>query len=276
MSTAKKYFSHLWKEWRKDDVTRHAAVLSYFAIFSLPAFIIVIISLAGALIGVADARTQFFYQIKSIAGDSIASFLSASIENVQRSDASAFMNVIGILFLLFAAIGIFKELEASLNKILNTKVETKNSILSFLRSYVLSFVLLVTTATLLLASIAVGSIAIVLQSRLAQVSSMTLIQLTTINQLLSYVTLGTLFFVLYRFLPAKKFPLRAIFFGTVVSTAFFVLGTFLLTFYLAQADIGHAYGVASSVLVLLLWIFYSMNIFLLGAEIIDAYDRVLR
>lgn len=275
MGKTKRYFAHLWKEWQKDDVTRHAATLSYFAIFSLPAFILVIISIAGLFIDEADVRTQFFGQIRTIAGDSIATFLAESIGNMQREGSSFLMNAIGVAFLFLAAIGIFRELETSLNKILHAKAPQRSSWWALARSYALSFVLLVTAATLLIASIAAGSILLALQSRLTEWSSTNLVQLATLNQILSYVTLGALFFVLYRFLPAKAFPFRAVLFGTVVATAFFILGTFLLTFYLAQADVGHAYGVASSVLVLLFWIFYSMNIFLLGAEIIDAYDKVL-
>lgn len=276
MGKTKRYFAHLWKEWQKDEVTRHAATLSYFAIFSLPAFILVITSIAGVFIDEADVRTQFFAQIKTIAGESTATFLAASIENIQRGGSSVLMNVVGIVLLLVAAVGIFRELETSLNRILNVKIAKQTLLSRFVRSYLLSFLLLLVAATLLLSSLAAGSILIIVQSRLAEFSSVEFLSLSTLNQLLSYLSLGALFYVLYRFLPAKKFPVKAVLFGTVIATAFFILGTFLMTFYLTQANIGHAYGVASSVLVLLFWIFYSTNIFLLGAEIIDAYDRVIR
>jgi len=185
------------------------------------------------------------------------------------------MNMLGILFLLFAAIGIFKELETSLNKILNVKKQRKMTFFGFVRGYVLSLVLLIAASTLLVASLAVGSVLLVLQSRITELSSSEIVRLSTLNQLVSYVTLGGLLFLLYRYLPAKRFPLKAVLIGTAVATTLFILGTFLLTFYMAQADVGHAYGVASSVLILLLWIFYSTNVFLLGAEVIDAYDRIV-
>jgi len=276
MITARKYFSHLWKEWQKDDVARHAATLSYFAIFSLPAFMLVIISIAGLFIDEAAVRTQFFSQIRTFAGESLAQFLASSIENMQQGGSSVVMNVVGVVFLVLAAIGIFREIETALNKILNVKPAAKTSFFLFLRSYVLSFLLLVVASTLLLTSLAIGSILLVFQTRLTGLSSSELVQLATLNQLVSYVLLGALFFVLYRFLPSKRFPMRAILFGTVVATTFFIIGTFLLTFYLAKANIGHAYGVASSVLVLLLWIFYSMNIFLLVAEILATSDKLPR
>lgn len=275
MATAKRYFKRLWSEWQKDEVTRHAATLSYFAIFSLPAFMLVIISIAGIFIDENEVRTQFFSQVRTVTGDSLAAFLASSIENVHESGSSLLMNVAGVVFLLFAAIGIFKELETSLNTILNVKKERKVTLLGFIRGYVLSFVLLIAASSLLIASLAVGSILLVIQTRLNGVSSAEIVQLSTLNQLISYVTLGFFFFLLYSYLPAKKFPLKAVLVGTAVATTLFVAGTFFLTFYLAQANVGHAYGVASSVLVLLLWIFYSTNVFLLGAEVIDAYDRIV-
>lgn len=275
MATAKRYFKRLWSEWQKDEVTRHAATLSYFMVFSLPAFMLVIVSIAGIFIDETEVRTQFFSQIRTVTGDSLATFLASSIENVHESGTSVVMNVVGVLFLLFAAIGIFKELETSLNTILNVKKETKVTFVGFIRGYAISFVLLVAASTLLVASLAVGSVLLVLQSRITELSSTEIIRLSTLNQLVSYVTLGGLFFILYRYLPSKKFPLKAVLIGTAVATTLFIVGTFLLTFYMAQADVGHAYGVASSVLVLLLWIFYSTNVFLLGAEVIDAYDRIV-
>jgi membrane protein len=275
MGKTKRYFKRLWSEWQKDEVTRHAATLSYFAIFSLPAFMLVIVSIAGVFIDENEVRTQFFSQIRTVTGDSLATFLASSIENVHESGTSLVMNVLGILFLLFAAIGIFKELETSLNKILNVKKERKMTFFGFVRGYVLSLILLIAASTLLVASLAVGSVLLVLQSRITELSSSEIVRLSTLNQLVSYVTLGGLLFLLYRYLPAKRFPLKAVLIGTAVATTLFILGTFLLTFYMAQADVGHAYGVASSVLILLLWIFYSTNVFLLGAEVIDAYDRIV-
>lgn len=274
MGTTKRYFKRLWSEWQKDDVARHAATLAYFAVFSLPAFILVIISIAGVFVDPADVRTRFFAQVENIAGPSLASFLSSSIENAQQSDESFLMNTVGILFLLIAAVGIFRELETSLNRILNVK-QPEFTLLVFLRSYAMSFVLLIAAATVLLASLAAGSLLLAVQSRITELSSLEIIRLSTLNQLLSYAALGTLFFILYRFLPAKRFPLKAIAVGTLAATTLFVLGTFLLTLYLSRANIGHAYGVASSLLVLLLWIFYSANVFLLGAEVIDAYDKIV-
>ncbi len=275
MGKTKRYFKRLWSEWQKDEVTRHAATLSYFMVFSLPAFMLVIVSIAGIFIDETEVRTQFFSQIRTVTGDSLATFLASSIENVHESGTSVVMNIVGVLFLLFAAIGIFKELETSLNTILNVKKETKITFLGFIRGYAISFVLLVAASTLLVASLAVGSVLLVLQTRITELSSTEIVRLSTLNQLVSYVTLGGLFFILYRYLPSKKFPLKAVLIGTAVATTLFIVGTFLLTFYMAQADVGHAYGVASSVLVLLLWIFYSTNVFLLGAEVIDAYDRIV-
>ncbi len=271
MGKAKRYFQRLWSEWQKDEVTRHAATLSYFMVFSLPAFMLVIVSIAGLFIDETEVRTQFFSQIRTVTGDELASFLASSIENVHRSGTSLLMNVIGVLFLLFAAIGIFKELETSLNTILNVKKQRKTTFFGFIRGYLLSFILLIAAATLLVTSLAVGSILLIV----SELTPGEIVQLSTLNQLVSYVTLGALLFLLYRFLPAKKFPVKAILVGTAVATTLFIIGTFLLTFYMAQADVGHAYGVASSVLILLLWIFYSTNVFLLGAEIIDAYDRIV-
>lgn len=275
MGKAKRYFQRLWSEWQKDEVTRHAATLSYFMVFSLPAFMLVIVSIAGIFIDESEVRTQFFSQIRTVTGDSLATFLASSIENVHESGTSVAMNVLGILFLLFAAIGIFKELETSLNTILNVKKHARITFFGFIRSYVISFVLLIAASTLLVASLAVGSILLVLQHRITELSSAEIVQLSTLNQLVSYLTLGGLFFILYRYLPSKKFPLKAVLIGTAVATTLFIVGTFLLTFYMAQADVGHAYGVASSLLILLLWIFYSTNVFLLGAEVIDAYDRIV-
>ena len=275
MGKTKRYFKRLWSEWQKDEVTRHAATLSYFMVFSLPAFMLVIVSIAGIFIDETEVRTQFFSQVRTVTGDSLATFLASSIENVHESGTSIVMNILGVLFLLFAAIGIFKELETSLNTILNVKKSPTFTFFGFIRGYLISFVLLIATSTLLVASLAIGSILLVLQNRITELSSTAIVRLSTLNQLVSYVTLGGLFFILYRYLPSKKFPLKAVLIGTLVATTLFIVGTFLLTFYMAQADVGHAYGVASSLLILLLWIFYSTNVFLLGAEIIDAYDRIV-
>jgi len=255
-------------EFSNNNSFRHAAALSYYTIFSLPPLLLIVITIASAAYGGEAVTGQIYGQIEGLVGADSAKFLQDSIATFTRQDKGPLATLIGIGTLIFAATTFFVTLQESINDIWNLKVKTEGvGIGAFLKQRFLSFGLILSVALLLLISFVVSAVLSAftgwLQMLLPEVG---VVVIRLVDFALSLAVTTLLFALIYRFLPDAIIRWRDVGVGAFITALLFVIGKFLIAFYIAKSDPGSAFGAAGSAIVLLLWVNYSSLIIFFGAE----------
>lgn len=267
--TARSLLTDLYRECKKDDVMRHAAAIAYYTVFSLPAFILVVLSLASSLLDAESVNREVFGTIRTYMGERTVNVLETTLTNAQSVNGDgSLIGIAGIIVILVASTGVIRELQKAMNKIINAKVK-RRTFLQALWTYALSLVLLLVTAAVLIASVVSGTIIGVIGQRVQVLESIPVDVLGFSQNLISYVALTAMVFLLYVVLPQKKFPWLIALLCSIIASSLMVTGTIIASYYIARTGLGKAYGVAANVLVLLFWIYFGANVFLLGTELME-------
>ena len=255
-------------EFTNNNSFRHAAALSYYTIFSLPPLLLIVITTASAVYG-GDALTgQIYGQLKGLVGADSAAFLQESIAKFTLQQKSGLATVIGIGTLIFAATTFFVTLQESINDIWNLRVKTEGiGIWQYLQQRLLSFGLILSVALLLLISFVVSAVLSVFTGWLQRhIPEAGVIAIRIVDFSLSLIVTTLLFALIYRFLPDAIIRWRDVGIGAFITAVLFIIGKYLISFYIAQANPGSAFGAAGSAIVLLVWVNYSSLIIFFGAE----------
>lgn len=256
----------------EDNVMKLSAALSYYTIFSLPPLLIILISLAGVFFGEDAVRGTLFAQINGLVGNEAAGQIQEAIKNVKLSGNSTFATGLSISILVVGASGVFAEIQDSINFIWGVKAKPKKGFIKFLKNRLMSFSMIATVGFLLMVGLVVNTVMDVLSSKLLESFSQDWVYLSfVLNYVLLFVILTTLFTVIFRALPDGKVVLRDCIIGAAVTTVLFMLGKFAIGFYLGSAAIGSVYGAAGSILLILVWVYYSAIILFFGAEFTKVY-----
>jgi membrane protein len=254
-------------EFMVNNSFRHAAALSYYTIFSLPPLLLIVITTASAVYGAEAVTGQIYGQMRGFLGADSAAFLQDSIAEFTKQQKSGLASVIGIGTLIFAATTFFVTLQESINDIWNLKVKPRNGIWQFIRDRLLSFGLILSVALLLLISFVISAMLSVFTDQLqAWFPEVAVIFIHIVDFLLSLFITSLLFALIYRYLPDAVIRWRDVGVGAVITSLLFLLGKYLIAFYIAKSDPGSAFGAAGSAIVLLLWVNYSSLIIFFGAE----------
>ena len=255
-------------EFSTNNSFRHAAALSYYTIFSLPPLLLIVITVASAVYGGEALTGQIYGQIKGLVGADAAKFLQDSIAKFTLQQKTGLATAIGISTLVFAATTFFVTLQESINDIWNLKVKTHGvGIGAFIKQRFLSFGLILSVALLLLVSFVISAVLSVFTGWLQQLlPEVGVVVIKLIDFVLSLGVTTLLFALVYRFLPDAIIRWRDVGVGSFITALLFVIGKFLIAFYIAKADPGSAFGAAGSAIVLLVWINYSSLIIFFGAE----------
>ncbi len=266
-------------EFSDNNAFRHAAALSYYTIFSLPPLLLIVITSASAVYGGEALTGQIYGQIKGLVGAESAAFLQESIAKFTLQQKTGLATAIGLGTLIFAATTFFVTLQESINDIWNLKVKTKGiGVGQYLRQRVLSFGLILSVALLLLLSFVISAFLGIFTGYLQRIlPDIGLIAIRLVDIVLSLVVTTVLFGMIYRFLPDAIIRWRDVGIGAFITAVLFILGKYLISFYISKADPGSAFGAAGSAIVLLVWIYYSSLIIFFGAEFTqefaDAYGQ---
>ena len=260
-------------EWFNDRSTRRGAALAYYTIFSLAPILILAIAIAGLFFGEDAARGEIVAQIGGLIGRDGARAIQAMIENAARPGAGTLAALLGLVTLLIGATSALAELKDDLDEIWDAPPEKVNGFWYFVTKRLLSVGLILALGFLLLVSLAFSAVV----SALAQLwgptraTGLMLSLLEVFNFLLSFVLVTGLFAMIYKILPAVRIAWRDVIVGAVVTALLFNVGKFLIGMYLGNSAIGSSYGAAGSVILILVWVYYSAQIFLFGAEFTKAY-----
>lgn len=259
--------------WWDDNVPRLGASLAYYTLFAIAPILLVSTAIAGFVFGEEAVRGQIVGQIEGLMGREGAIAVQALLQGASRGNAGIVATVVGAVTFIFAATGAFLELQAALNTIWRVKAKPGMNIRAFLFDRLRSFGLVVGIGFLLLVSLAVSAgLAAVSQWFDTHAPGLPLLW-QLVNILLSLGVITTLFAMLYRFLPDVQLRWGDVWTGAFVTAILFTIGKFLIGLYIGQSASASSYGAAGSIIVLLLWVYYSSQIVLLGAEFTRVYTR---
>jgi len=264
-----------FKDFGEDGVTRLAAALSYYTIFSLPPLLMLLLLLLGIVMDRADVEALLSGQLGSLLGPGTEEQIGEIMKNADDPDMSrATAAVTGIAALIFGATGAFVELQNALNRIWEVEPDPrKGGIRNFLVKRLFSFGMLLTIAFLLIVSLAVSAVLAAMGDRLAAFlpDAVSGVLLQVANGVLSLAVLGVLFAFMFKYLPDAVVRWKDVWVGGLVTAALFTAGKFGIGLYLGRSDPGGAFGAAGSLALLLVWIYYSAVILFLGAEFTQAW-----
>jgi membrane protein len=259
------------RKWLDDKASRLGAALAYYALFSVAPLLIVAVGIAGLVFGEDASQGEIVGQIEDRVGASVAGFLQDMMAGT-RGGAGVAATVVGVLLTLLGASGLFLQVKGSLNVVWDIPALATKGIGNFLRTRALAFLSVIGFGAVLLAALAASSVV----SALGGLVSDDLAILATVLQWLSpVVMLGLLtvvFALMFKVLPDTTVPWRPIWRGAAFTSVLFTVGTFLLGLYLGGGAVGSGFGAAVALVTLLLFAYYSAQIFLLGAE----FTRVLQ
>lgn len=265
-------FGDAARAWWGDDAPRLGASLAYYTLFAIAPILLVATAIAGAAFGEEAVRGEIVGQLDSLVGREGALAVQSLLEGASQRRAGTIATVIGSITFVVAATGAFLELQVAFNTIWRVKVKPGISLKAFLLDRLRSFGLVVAVGFLLLVSLAVTAALAALNTWLSRLAPDVPLLWSAIGLLVSLVVTTGLFAMLFRFLPDVRLRWRDVITGAMVTAVLFTIGQQLIGLYLGQSSMASAYGAAGSMMVLLLWVYYSCQLLLFGAEFTRVYS----
>jgi len=267
-------FKATYKKWVKDDPFRQSAVIAYYAIFSIPALLIIVIDLANIIFTKQLVSGQLSSVVTQLLGTDAANQIQDTIIKASLDGHSLPATLIGVLTTMIGALGVFTELKNSLNYIWEVKPSKNVKFTETLKSNLFSFGLLVSIGFLLLISLVFTTIITAASSWVSTyISSAATILLAVLDIIASFYIASFLFTLMFRVLPSAKVKWKYAWTGGKLTSVLFILGKYALGFYFGKFHPASAYGTAGSIVLILLWVSYSCMIVFFGAEFTKQYAK---
>jgi membrane protein len=266
-------------EWNEDQAPNMAAALSYYTLFSVAPLLLILITLAGLVLGRDAVQQEVLARIGYTVGTDAANLVGTMIQSVSKPAASIPATILGIIALVGGALGVFGQIKGSLNKIWDVSPKASQGfvkdIQNTLQAELSAFLLILLIGALMLVSFILSAVfaalADVVNNGLGSPAAAAVGEV--VNFALTFVGVTLSFMGLYRILPDTHIAWTSVSIGAVITALLFMLGKFLIGLYLSHSGIASAYGAAGSLVVLLLWVNYSAQIFYFGAEITQVYAK---
>jgi membrane protein len=261
-------------EWYKKDPFRESAIIAYYAIFSIPGLLVLIVTITSYFFEKNTVSESILAQISSTIGKDTALQIENILINLNHSKSTLWGSIIGIAILLVGATGVFVELQKALNAIWKVEAVPQKGIILYLKARLFSFGLIVAIAFLLLISLVVSTaLAAVTNWITDDTSKMMIMVFNGFSFLFSLTIISTLFALMFKILPDAKIKWKHVWLGAVVTGVLFTIGKTALAFYFGTTNPGSVYGAAGSIILILLWVSYSSMILFFGAEFTAAYAK---
>jgi membrane protein len=257
-----------------DDGMKLSASLAYSTIFAIAPFLVIIISLAGSVFGIEAVRGNVYGQIKDLIGPEAAIQVQTIIANVELKDQSLWGTIIGGVILIITATGVFTEIQGSINYMWGIKAKPKKGLLKLIINRLISFSLVVSIGFILLVSLLLNSLMDIFYARLKNMFSNTSVDLLyALNIIFIFLVISGLFTIMFKVLPDAKIRWKDSMAGASFTAILFIIGKFLIGFYIGNSKLGATYGTAASIVVILLWVYYTSIILYFGAEYTKIHSR---
>jgi membrane protein len=264
-----------FQEWGEDKATRLAAALAYYAVFSVPPLLLLILVVLGRVVGAeyteTEIQSRLLDQFSGLIGAEGSEVLATVIENASRPGEGFFAGIAGIATLLFGAAGFFTQLQDAMNTIWEVTPDPDRGIGQKIKERLFSFSLVAGLGLLLLVSLVVSAGLSALNEFLTSLLPEAQLLMQVVNFVVSLAIVVLLFAAVYKVIPDVKIAWRDVWVGAIVTGLLFTLGKQAIGLYLGQSSTASSYGAAGSLVVFLLWVYYSAAIFFLGAEFTQVY-----
>jgi membrane protein len=260
-------------EFSRDKCSRLGAALAFYILMSLAPMLLLVIGVAGLMTGTDTAREQVVEQSQELVGPEGAETVKSMLKHGSSQTGGIISTVVGLVLMVVASTGVFVQLQDSLNTVWNVP-ERKTAglgIWRMIRSRLLSFSVVLALGFLLLVSLVLGAVLSGLKDWLSARFGLPAAGLEVLNLALSFVLSTLLFALIFKVLPDAHVSWRGVWVGAVVTAVLFNLGKYLIGLYLGHAAVGSSFGAAGSLVVLLVWVYYSSQLLLLGAEFTQVY-----
>lgn len=266
-----RFLNELVALWQQRNVARLAAALAYYSAISIAPLLIIVLAIAGLAMGSKEAQQQLVVQMRGLVGEQGGQVVEMVIENADRPSLASLAGILGLFVLLWGATNVFVELQDALNTIWGVAPKPGRRLWITLRARLLSFAMVLVIGFLLLVSLVISTALTLLSNFLSGLLPGFDLFWLGVNFLISLGVITLLFGLLFKVLPDVIVAWRDVWLGAAVTALLFVVGKSLIGFYLGQQSFGSAYGAAGSLVVLLIWVFYSAQIVLVGAAFTQVY-----
>lgn len=266
-------FGTALRAWWDDDAVRLGASLAYYTLFAIAPILLVATAIAGIVFGAEAVRGEIVGQLDGLIGREGARAVQSLLEGASQRRTGMLATVFGSIAFVVAATGAFLELQSALNTIWRVKVNPGTNFKAFVLDRVRSFGLVVAIGFLLMVSLAVTAALAALNGWLARYAPTVPLLWSGVSMVVSLVVTTGLFSLLFRFLPDVHLRWRDVMTGALATAVLFTIGQQLIGLYLGQSSMSSSYGAAGSVMILLLWVYYSCQILLFGAEFTRVYAQ---
>ncbi len=270
----KKYWPMLKQtaaQWNTHNVPRLGAALAFYTILSIAPLVVVVVAIASFVFGESAARGQIIWQIQDMVGQQGAAAIQTMLQNAHKPGTGIVASVFGVLMLLIGASAVFGELRDSLNLIWESKQTAGSGIKGMLKYRFFSFSMVLGIGFLLLVSLVISASLSYLGGVVGNYFPLPEFLLQVASLLILFAVITVLFALIYKFVPDVHIDWNDVWIGAAFTSLLFSLGKLLIGLYIGKASVGSAYGAAGSLVILLVWIYYSSQIFFFGAEFTHVY-----
>jgi membrane protein len=260
--------------WNTDGAASMGAALAFYTIFSIAPLLIITMAIAGFFFGAEAAQGQIYAQARGLVGNDGASALEGLVMSASRPTDGFAATILGLVFMIIGATGVFAELQGAMDRIWQTPVSKVQAGLWYLiRRRIVTFGMLLAIAFLLLVSLAVSAFISTLQSLWRTPSEELEIAWQAIDFTVSFIMVAGLFALMFKMLPRVSVAWGDVLIGSVFTALLFNVGKFLIGLYIGKTGVVSGFGAAGSLIAMVLWVYYSAQIFLLGAEFTWLYAK---
>ncbi len=259
-------------EYIADNVLKYSASLAYYTTLSLAPMLIIVISASGLLFGEEAMRGEVYMEIRDLVGSRAAGQIQETMQNIHLSPDSSFSTIISLVVLLIGATGIFGEIQDSLNKIWGLKTINVRVWWKLLIDRLVSFSLIISLGFVMVVSLLLSAIIAALSSQISKfLGGSGEVMLIVTDNLLSVVLSGAIFAVIFKVLPDAKIKWRDVLIGSLITAVLFMIGKILIGYYLGKSNLASVFGAAGSVIIIMIWVYYSSATLYLGAVFTKVY-----
>ena len=258
-------------DWLDDRCSSKGAALAFYTLFSMAPILVLVLAVAGAFFGAEAAQGQLFGQLRGLLGDKGAAAIQLLLAGARSHDSGLKATLVASALLLVGATSVFAELKDSLDEIWGSPKATGSTWWQVIQTRLFSFGLILVLAFLLIVSLAVSAALAVLENYVGGLWKEATVVLSWLAKAISFGVIAVLFGVIYKLLPRIKLAWRDVFVGALGTAAMFELGKYIIGLYIGNSGVADSFGAAGSTIAILLWIYYSAQIFFLGAEFARQY-----
>ena len=260
-----------YNKWSEHQAPRLGASVAFYSVLSFAPLLILLTAVIALVFGQKSAQGALISEARQIIGDRGAETVESLLKNAQKPSSGIFASIVAFATLLFGASGVFTELQDALNVIWESTAQSASGFIGIIRQRLFSFGMVLSIGFLLLVSLLLSAGLAYIGHSFGELVPLPPFVLETLNFIVSFVVITVLFGLMFKYVPAAKVSWRDVAVGAVGTALLFTIGKFLLGLYLGKASVGSTYGAAGSLVAVIVWIYYSAQIFFFGAEFTHVY-----